>query len=105
MHKSLLIAAPLLALVFTSANAELDDPTRPSYPLAETATATAGATLRVSAVFISGDRRIAVINGQRFREGESVAGAIVSTIARNEVSFVRGDRAFSVSLLSGPSRQ
>lgn len=105
MHKLLLTAALLTALVFTPANAELDDPTRPSYAVAETATTTAGATLRVSAVFISGDRRIAVINGQRFREGESVAGAVVSAITRNEVSFVRGDRAFSVSLLSGPSRQ
>ncbi|MCB1844601.1 MAG: hypothetical protein KDI09_16690 [Halioglobus sp.] len=105
MHKHLLIAILAALILYSSANAELTDPTRPGNLLPEVEAARAEGELRVSAVFISGDRRIAVINGQRLREGESIGGATVSAIARNKVSFVRGDRAFSVPLLSGQSRQ
>ena len=101
----LLVLLPLL-MVCPGAGAELADPTRPSFavptPGAGAATATA---LRVSAVFISGERRIALVNGIRVREGETVGGATVSRIERDRVSFVRGGRTFSVALLSGAGRK
>lgn len=105
MHRTLQTVVSLCLLIVSAAHAELGDPTRPSYvsPAGDGAVATAA--LRVSAVFISGDRRIAVINGQRLRVGESVGGAIISEILSNKVSFVRGDRTFSVPLLSAQSRQ
>ena len=105
MRNSLKIATCILLLTSISANAELSDPTRPSYALPEAGEQIATSALRVSAVFISGDRKVAVVNGQRVRVGESIGGATVSGIDRKKVSFVRGDRTFTVSLLSGQSRQ
>lgn len=105
MHRPLQTLVSFCLLVGAMAQAGLGDPTRPSYALPVSEGVVASAELRVSAVFISGDRRIAVINGQRLRVGESVGGATISEIASNKVSFVRGDRTFSVPLLSAQSRQ
>ncbi|MEQ8205622.1 MAG: hypothetical protein RIA65_05560 [Woeseia sp.] len=105
MHRTLQTFVSLCLLMASVTQAELGDPTRPSYVLPASDGAVASAVLRVSAVFISGDRRIAVINGQRLRVGESVGGATISEIESNQVSFVRGDRTFSVPLLSAQSRQ
>ncbi|MGB5353169.1 MAG: hypothetical protein WBN32_06105 [Woeseia sp.] len=87
------------------ASAELQDPTRPSYAVAGAVVEASSGALHVSAIFISGERRIAIINGRRLRVGETVNGAIVSKIEQDRVSFVRGDEVFAVSLLSGSSRQ
>lgn len=99
----MLLAVALLA--GHAASADLNDPTRPSYVLQSPGAQAAPTSLRVSAVFISGDRRIAVINGQRVRVGDEVAGARVSAIAKNKVTLVRGERTFDVSLLNAPGRQ
>lgn len=104
MRNFLSITICILMLTGVSANAELSDPTRPSYALPDSGNQTATAVLHVSAVFISGDRKVAVVNGQRVRVGETIGGATVSGIDRKKVSFVRGDRTFTVSLLSGQSR-
>lgn len=101
--KSFLLVAALA--LSTVAQAELRDPTRPSYGLPAGNSTESPSALRVSAVFISGERRIAVINGQRLRVGETIAGATVTAIDKNNVSFVRSGRVFTVSLLSAPGRQ
>lgn len=99
-----LLACLLLAAAPTAA--ELVDPMRPSYALpADTPSAAPASALAVSAVFISGDRRVAVVNGQRVRIGETVGGAVVSRIERDRVSFRRGERTFDVPLLSARPRQ
>ena len=105
MHKRFIPTVIGLLLLMSLAHAELGDPTRPSNALPIVGNTASSAVLHVSAVFISGDRRIAVVNGQRVRVGDSISGATVSSIDRNKVSFVRGERSFSVSLLSGQSRQ
>ncbi len=100
------IACACLLLAALPAEAELADPMRPSWSLpAGPVTETPAGALRVSAVFISGERRIAVVNGRRVRVGDSVAGAYVSRIERDRVSFRRGDEAFSVPLLAAAARQ
>ena len=79
-----LLFVPLLA----SGQELLRDPTRPysakSVATTTTATATATATgvtgFRVTAIFTSEKRRIAVVNGQRVGEGDLVDGATVVEI-------------------------
>ncbi|MBT8422564.1 MAG: general secretion pathway protein GspB, partial [Gammaproteobacteria bacterium] len=91
--------------ILGTATAELQDPTQPSYVVAgEEMEVNAGA-LRVSAIFISGERRIAIVNGRRLRVGDVLDGVSVSRIEQDRVSFVRGEEVFAVSLLSGSSRQ
>ena len=103
------IARTLLAVLLLAAapaGADLADPMRPSYALpADTQGAAPVSALAVSAVFISGERRVAVVNGQRVRVGETVGGAVVSRIERDRVSFRRGERSFDVPLLSARPRQ
>ena len=101
-----LVCLACLLLTALQAEAELADPMRPSWSLpAGPAAEMPSGALRVSAVFISGERRIAVVNGQRVRVGDSVAGAYVSRIERDRVGFRRGDEAFSVPLLAAAARQ
>lgn len=92
------------ALFSSVAAAELKDPTRPSYILADSVPGVATSALRVNAIFISGERRIAIISGRRLRVGETIDGATISQIEQDRVSFVRGEEVFTVSLLSGSSR-
>jgi len=96
----------LVLLPTAASRAELPDPTRPSYVIGSAQDAgSPAAALTLSAVFISGDTRIAVVNGRRVRVGETVDDATVSRIERDRVSFTRGDRTFSVSLHAGRARQ
>jgi MSHA biogenesis protein MshK len=94
-----------LASCAGSAAAELQDPTRPSYVTDDTVAGAVHGALRVNAIFISGERRIAIVNGQRLRIGETVNGATVNRIEQDRVSFVRGDEVFAVPLISGSSRK
>lgn len=95
----------LLAGLPLAASAELTDPTRPSHARPDAGEpAPVAVSLNVTAVFVSGDRRIAIVNGQRVRVGETVDGVTVSRIERNRVSFSRGDRVFTVPLLSAGRR-
>ena len=64
------------------------DPTRP--PAAPAITHSAGASepaprLRLESTLVSSFRRIAIINGERVREGQLIAGARVESIDMNEV--------------------
>lgn len=64
------------------------DPTRP--PAAPALTQPAGAVesaprLRLESTLVSSFRRIAIINGERVREGQLIAGARVESIDMNEV--------------------
>lgn len=95
----------LLVGCAASAAAELQDPTRPSYVTDDSVAGAAYGALRVNAIFISGERRIAIVNGQRLRIGETVNGATVNRIEQDRVSFVRGEEVFAVPLISGSSRR
>lgn len=74
----------------------LPDPTRPpaaAIPAAATAAAAPAAVPQLQSVLVgpvSGARRIAVIDGESVRVGESFHGARVVRIADNEVELQRG---------------
>ncbi len=107
MHNLLLIALVVAGMLLASAAipAEpLRDPTRPTR-VQEAAPAQRDRALTVSAVFVSGDRRLAIVNGQRVREGDAINGAIVSNIEADKVSFLRNDKITVVPLLNHATRK
>jgi MSHA biogenesis protein MshK len=102
----LLVLLALVAALNAAGAAELlRDPTRPTNEVPAARTAPATSSLRVSAVFISGERRVAIVNGQRVREGEVISGATVSKIEADKVSFTRKGDTLAVPLLNGGMRK
>ena len=104
-----LLSGPLLA----SGQELLRDPTRPSSakPVAMTATGTetgmaTGVTgFRVTAIFTSEKRRIAVVNGQRVGEGDLVDGATVVEILANALRLTFEGKAITTRVLPNGFRQ
>ncbi len=102
-----LLFGPLLA----SGQELLRDPTRPSSakPVATTATGTGMATattgFRVTAIFTSEKRRIAVVNGQRVGEGDLVDGAIVVEILADALRLKFEGKAITTRVLPNGFRQ
>ncbi len=102
-----LLFAPLLA----SGQELLRDPTRPSSakPVAATATGTGTATavtgFRVTAIFTSEKRRIAVVNGQRVGEGDLVDGATVVEILADALRLNFEGKAITTRVLPNGFRQ
>ncbi len=88
---SILSLAVVLLVVPKLANAQetLRDPTRPwsarSVAPVGTVTATGVTGFRVTAIFTSDRRRIAVVNGQRVTEGDRVDGATVVEILADDL--------------------
>ena len=83
----------------------LRDPTRPY-----TGTPVAGmpardSSFRVTAIFISENRRVAIINGQRVSEGDRVDGATVVEILANSLRLNLHGKAFTTRLLPGGVRK
>jgi MSHA biogenesis protein MshK len=78
------------------------DPTRP-FQQAQTPAEQGSAShrLELTAVLISAQRRIAVINGKFYREGELVAGARITRIGPESVGLRRGSEDSEVRLNNG----
>jgi len=89
----------------------LRDPTRPSSAklVATTATGTGMATtetgFRVTAIFTSEKRRIAVVNGQRVGEGDLVDGATVVEILADALRLNFQGKAITTRVLPNGFRQ
>jgi len=102
-----LLFGPLLA----SGQELLRDPTRPYSvkPIATTGTGTGTATVvtkfRVTAIFTSEKRRIAVVNGQRVGEGDLVDGATVVEILANALRLNVQGKAITTRVLPNGFRQ
>jgi hypothetical protein len=79
-------AVLLLAPLLVAAEETLRDPTRPYSARAAVVTSSGGgggtatSSFRVTAIFTSDMRRIAVVNGRRVAEGDRVDGATVVEI-------------------------
>lgn len=87
-----------------AADLPLGDPMRPYAPAATgNGTAESARRLELSGVLVSGSRRVAVINGALYREGEAVNGARITRIERGAVRLKRRDEEL-VLLLRQPSR-
>ena len=92
----ILSAVVLLAPLLVHGADILRDPTRPfSVPALA---ASSHATFVVSAIFISADRRVAIVNGLRVTEGDEVDGAIVVKIQADGLRLNLGGLAFEAYL-------
>ncbi|MFN3234309.1 MAG: hypothetical protein ACE365_02695 [Gammaproteobacteria bacterium] len=85
--------------------AELVDPTRPStYHDVYTEDAEHRG-LQVSYVLVSPSRRIAYVNDQFVKEGDTISGFIVQNILQDGVNFTDGDANFFVPIVTKQIRQ
>lgn len=99
-----LASASLLAGTAARPVESLRDPTR---PYAEPVTATTAAVrFKVSAIFVSDERRVAVVNGQRVMQGDLVDGATVIEILSDELRLdYRGEAIITRLAGSGLRKQ
>jgi MSHA biogenesis protein MshK len=98
----LLVLAPAS---FAAEELPLQDPMRPYQAPVGGARVGTARQIEVSAILISPQRRIAVINGELYREGELVDGAELVRIEADSVRLKRGDQEFVVALDASPGRE
>jgi hypothetical protein len=84
----------------SSSAASLLDPMRPfEPPVGENGPGTAPAPrFRLTAVLISAGRRVAIINGKPYQEGQKVGGAELTYVEAKSVGLREGDREIVVHL-------
>lgn len=94
------VQLPLLAVLAVQPTlAEgLRDPMRP--PLAHSATpARAPAhALRLEAILVEGERRVAIVDGKVVRAGDRVSGVVVSAIHVDSIQYTRDGRTHEARL-------
>ena len=93
------VRVPLLALVALAAVARADtllDPTRPA--TARDVPDTHGDVLRVEAVFMSGEHRVAIVNGVLVRAGERIGPAVVAEVLADGVRYTLDGAVHTVRL-------
>ena len=82
-----------------AADPPLGDPMRPYSPASSAAESQRAARpFTLSGVLISPQRRVAVINGTLYREGDTVNGARVVRIESNSVQLRRGTEVLALQL-------
>jgi len=94
------VSALLTAAAMAS---DLKDPTRPPAPIAAAKQHAEHVSLPVvSAIFISGSRRVAVFNDQPVHEGDSVGAYRIETITATGVHYrSAGQPAFAALAMAG----
>ncbi|VAW76256.1 hypothetical protein MNBD_GAMMA15-1610 [hydrothermal vent metagenome] len=90
---------PLLALLLSSNALALNDPTRPTDPALYFGGGNAGGWA-LQSILLSDDRRIAIINGKRVREGERIGSARVARIRKSHVVLKTRGRTLNLQLRS-----
>ncbi len=93
----LLMAALLIASAGIVSAEELRDPTRPHTHSIER-TVEGAPNFAVNAIFVSSDRRLAIVNGERVRIGDSVGGATVVDIQKEQVTLSVSGKQFIARL-------
>ena len=84
----LLLAAATILCAAAAAGADLKDPTRPPAPPAASAHPAPKAPLpRVTAIFVSDERRVAIFNAQPVRVGDSVGKYRIEAILADGVRY------------------
>ncbi len=106
MHRQLFTALLAVAAFFAIAPAgfaeSLRDPTRPY--LEPTPVTKAQSRFHLSAIFVSDDRRVAILNGKRVKVGDLVEGAKVIEILNDELRLSYDGRLISTRLASSGLR-
>jgi hypothetical protein len=103
MVATVLLIAPMLA----NAQETLRDPTRPYSARSVASTGGGGggggnkvaSSFKVTAIFTSEMRRVAVVNGQRVSEGDQVDGATVVEILADRLRLNQGGKAITSRVL------
>lgn len=93
-------SAPSSAMAQSNPAASLLDPMRPfEPPVGEDGPGTAPAPrFRLTAVLISAGRRVAIINGKPYQEGQKVGGAELTYVEAKSVGLREGDSEIVVHL-------
>lgn len=92
-------AAILLSLAVASSPAQLPDPTR-RVALSATVAPQADQAFRLQSTVIRGEERVAMVNGQRVREGDLVDDARVIRIDHGAIEIVRHGNRSAVTLFT-----
>lgn len=92
----------LLAVSLKSPGESLRDPTRPY--TATPPARHADTRFIVSAIFVSGERRIAIVNGQKIKAGDTIDGATVIEVLNDEVRLQYQNAVISTRLASSGLR-
>ena len=95
----LLLPCLSFVVVLISAHAEAQrDPTRPSGHAGVSDAAAANKGLSLESILVSGERKVAVINGAVVQQGDTVGMARVISIGRERVRVVQDGRSLDLSL-------
>lgn len=97
------IAISLLAGAASHANDLLRDPMRPY--VAPVTKATVNVRFKVNAIFVSDERRVAILNGRRVYQGDQVDGATVTEILADSVRLNYRDKPITARMASSRIRQ
>lgn len=102
---NVIVVAFLLSWFASSvcADEKLRDPTRPDVAGERTVVASRGFV--VNAIIASSERRIAIVNGQRVRAGDSLDGATVISIGKSQLILEKDGKRLTIKLQSRASRQ
>ncbi len=105
-YSMLIVSGVLLFGPLPTGGAELlRDPTRPYSGKPVVVVSARDTSFRVTAIFISEKRRVAIVNGQRVSEGDRVDGASVVEILANSLKLNLRGKAFTTRLLPGGVRK
>ncbi|MCG6866310.1 MAG: general secretion pathway protein GspB [Thiogranum sp.] len=107
MVKRLLPALLLITVMATMNASALQDPTRPMDPALYFGNRHSGGTSdwALQSILSSAERRIAVINGTRVREGDRIGTARVVSIRPSHVVLNTGKRTLTLQLWPEPIRK
>lgn len=94
------LAIALFTLLLTNNAAALHDPTRPTDPALYFAHGHAGGWI-LQSILLSTERRIAIINGKRVREGDRIGSARVTRIQNTQVVLKTAGRTLKLHLRPG----
>lgn len=95
----------LVTAAAVNADASLPDPTRPVTKAHSSASATAVAdeVLTLQSVLIAGDRRLAIINGQRLQVGNTIGRSRVVRIEAGQVQVRRDGQLQTLTVYNRPA--
>ncbi len=105
-YSMLIVSGVLLFGPLPTDGAELlRDPTRPYSGTPVVVVSARDTSVRITAIFISEKRRVAIVNGQHVSEGDRVDGATVVEILANSLRLNLRGKAFTTRLLPGGVRK
>lgn len=85
----------LLLIVVSGSALAFQDPTQ---PVGAVAVHNSQQQLKLESVLLSGERKVAVINGKAYQQGERVNGALLKSIKKRSVILEKGNQQETLTL-------